>query len=355
LKILVNHELFPPYTAGGGEIYCETVVKELIKRGIDVTVVAGAWEKNKFEEWDGIPVYRIDLFPTRYSFNIKNYFALKKAVKEVKPDIIHAYTYHSAIPANLISRLYDKPIVLTVLSLYLEEWFNYFNPIYSSFFYLFERSILSLPYDKIIAIDYGGYCNLKRIGLKEKAVLIHTPINTKIFKPKREQHTKPVIGTIAANLSRSPKGMNKFISLIKQIRNRYDVEILVAGKHNEKLRKKFSKLGINIIPFVPHEKVAEYLNKIDIFVGQGMAAREAMACGCITILDDPITLFSRYHKPEIDAGFMLTGDHFKLIESILENQKYFKKNARRALGFIDNNFSVNAVISKIIKVYNNVL
>jgi glycosyltransferase involved in cell wall biosynthesis len=355
LKILVNHELFPPYTAGGGEIYCETIVKELIKRGVDVTVVAGAWASNKYEKWNGIPIYRINLSPTRYSFNIKNFFALKKAIKEIKPDIIHAYTYHSAMPAHFISRLYKKPIVLTVLSLYLENWFKCFNPVYASFFYSFERLVFSFSYDKIIAIDYGAYNNLNRIGLEKNTVLIHTPIDTEIFKPERKKHTNSIIGTIAANLSRSPKGMKNFISLAKKIKNEYDVDFLAIGKYDEELGKKFSKAGIDSIPFISHEKVPEYLNKIDIFIGQGMAAREAMACGCITVLDNPIPLFLNYHKPEIDAGTMLTGNNLELIKSILENQEHFKQMTKKALNFVNDNFSVNKVISEIIKVYESVI
>ena len=109
MKVLFTHELFSPYIPGGGEVWVENVVSELVKRNIDVLVVAGAWEKTKLDVYKNIQVYRVNLSPTRYSFNLKAFFALKKMVKKFKPDIIHANTYHSGIPASIISRIFNIP------------------------------------------------------------------------------------------------------------------------------------------------------------------------------------------------------------------------------------------------------
>lgn len=352
--MLFVYELFPPYVVGGGEIYSETLVRELIKRGVDVTVVAGAWCKNKYEVWEDIPVYRINLSPNRYSFNIKAFFALKQIIKKIKPDIIHANTYHAAMPAYLISNFYRKPIVLSVLSLILEDWFRYFNPIHASFYYSFERFIFSLPYDKIIALDYAGYCNLERIGLKEKTVIIPHPIETKIFKPKREQHDKFVIGTVG-RLYGQTKRTDLFIKLTEEIRKKYDVRFLAVGKCDKNLEITLKKKGIDHVDEVPHEKVVDYLNKIDIFIGQGMIVKEAMACGCIVLLNEDIPLLRNFHKPEIDAGVMFAGDNVKIIESILENPEHYKKIGKKASKFVNDNYSVDKIIPKYIKLYEDVI
>jgi len=354
MRILFTHELFLPYMTGGGEIYSEMLIKELMKRGIDVIVVAGAWCKNKYEFWEGIPVYRINLSPTRYSFNIKSFFALKKIIKKVKPDIIHANTYHAAIPASLISRLYKVPIVLSVLSLFLDEWSNYFNSIYSTFYYFFERLIFSLPYDKIIALDYAGYYNLDKIGLKKKTIIIPHPIDTEIFKPKRKHHDEFVIGTVG-RLYGPTKKTDLFIKLVEEIRKKHDVRFLAVGKFDKNLESILRDKGINLIGEVPHEKVVDYLNEIDIFIGQGLAAKEAMACECITLLNEDTPLFLNYHKPEIDAGVMLAGDNLKIIESILENPKKFKEIAKKASKFINDNYSIDKIIPKYIKLYEDVI
>jgi len=352
--MLFTYELFSPYIVGGGEIYSETLIKELIKRGVDVTVAAGAWCENKFEIWEEIPVYRINLYPTRYSFNIKAFFALKKIIRQVNPDIIHANTYHAAIPASLISRQFKVPIVLSVLSLLLENWFKYFNPIYSSFYYLFERLVFSFPYDKIIALDYAGYYNLEKIGLKKKTIVIPHPIKTKIFKLKRKRHDKIVIGTVG-RLDGSTKRIDLFIKLVERIQKKYDVRFLAVGKCDKNLKRTLKGKGIDVVDEVPHEKVVDYLNKIDILIGQGMVIKEGMACGCITLLNENIPLLRNFHKPEIDEGIMFAGDNFKIIESILENPKHFKKIGKNASKFVNDNYSIEKVIPKYIKLYEDVI
>jgi len=118
---------------------------------------------------------------------------LKKIIKEVNPDIVHATTYHAAMPACLVSHLYKKPIVLSVLSLFLKEWFHHFNPIYSSFYYLFERLVFSFPYDKIIALDYAAYYNLCGLGLKKKSIVNEHHIDTELFKPKDRKKNNDMI------------------------------------------------------------------------------------------------------------------------------------------------------------------
>ncbi len=353
MKVLFTHELFPPFSVGGGEVYCETIVRELVKRGIDVTVVAGSWKESKFEYYEGIPIYRVNFLPSRYFFNVKAFPFLLKVIKKINPDIINAVTYHSAIPAYFASRFFNKPIVLSVLSLFLEEWFRYFSSIRAAIYYFFERLIFSMPYNRIIALDYGALYNLKRMGLEKKSIFIPHPINTSMFYQKRVKHTKPVVGTIAANLSGPTKGTETFISVVEKIKNKYDVDFLVVGNCEKNLKEKFAKLGIEVIPKVPHEKVAEYLNKIDIFIGQGMVAREALACGCLTILNNPTPLLKRYHKPEIEAGIMFVGDPIKIVKQILEMPRKFNSIRQKSFRFIHKNYSTNAVIKKIIEVYED--
>ena len=45
MRILLVHELFPPYGIGGGEIYVETLYKELLRFGHDVFLVVGDGKK----------------------------------------------------------------------------------------------------------------------------------------------------------------------------------------------------------------------------------------------------------------------------------------------------------------------
>ncbi len=250
--------------------------------------------------------------------------------------------------------MYKVPIVVSVLSLYLEDWFKYFNPVYAGFFYFFERLVFSFPYDKIIALDHAGYYNLDRIGLKEKTVIIPHPIDTEMFAPKRKHHDEIGIGTVG-RLYGPTKKTELFIKLVESIRKKYDVRFLAVGKCDKNLEHVLRDKGVDLIGEIPHEKVVDYLNKIDIFIGQGLAAKEAMSCGCITILNEPVPVFLNYHKPEIDAGVMFAGDHIKIIESVLEDPKHFKRIAKKASHFVNDNYSIDKVIPKYIKLYKHVI
>lgn len=354
MKVLFTHELFKPFIVGGGEIYCENVVKALIKKGIDVTVVAGGWTKSKFEIYEGIPIYRVSLSPTRYSFNIKAFFAIKKVIKEVKPDIIHANTPNSTIPSSIISKFYDIPLVISVHFLFLDTWYEYFNPLISTIFYFGEKIIFKFPYDKIIAMDGWVYHNLCRIGLKNKTILIPHPIDTNKFKPRRCKNEKIVIGTVGT-LSGPTKGTNIIINLIKKLKDKYDVDFLIVGPYTKEQKRIFDKIGIKLIGRVPHSIIETYYNKIDVFIGQHMAAKEALACGCYTILNEPTKRLIYYHKNEIEAGIMKCGNPIKLVEEVLENPRIIKSGMKRRAQFIKENYSTEKVISRIIGVYNNLL
>jgi hypothetical protein len=124
MKVLFTKELFSPYIAGGGEIYSENIVRGLMKQGIKVQVVAGSWGKSKFENYKGIPVHRVNLWPTRYSFNVKGYLPLLNVAKKFRPDIIHSNAPQASFPAFLVSRQLGIPHVVSVHFLFLEEWFR---------------------------------------------------------------------------------------------------------------------------------------------------------------------------------------------------------------------------------------
>lgn len=354
MKILFTHELFSPYIAGGGEIFCEAIVKEMIKSGIDVTVVAGAWDKSRFEYFEGIPIYRVNLSPFRYSFNIKGLFALKKLIKKIDPDLIHSNTYHAAIPSSIISRLHKCPIVLSVHSLFLESWFRYFNPITSSAYYLFEKFLFKFPFDKIVALDWGVFHNLCRLGLKDKTVMIPHPIDVNMFTPKRKPHAKIIIGTVG-RLYGATKRTYLFVKLVERIQKKYDVRFLAVGKCDKILEQTLRDKGIGVIGEVPHSQVSDYYNQIDIFIGQGMSVKEAMACGCVAILNESTPLFLRYHKEEIENNLLFTGDILDNVTKLLENPSLMRNISRKGVKFIRENYSIDRIIPKTIKVYESVL
>lgn len=354
MKILLTHELFPPFIAGGGEVYCENLVRELMKRDIEVKVVAGAWSDSKSEIYNGINVDRVNLSPTRYSFNIKGYFALKKAAKEFKPDVIHAFTYHSAIPASLAGKKLGIPSVLSTHSIYLEDWYKYFNPFKATAYYLIERIIFSFPHNKIIANDYNAYYYLEKgLNLGKNSILIEHPINTEIFKPGKKIHDKFTIG-LAITAARTKK-FDNFVHLVKTIKGKHDVDFIVAGKPTEQEKKILQDIGVKYVGWFQNTEMPKFYDMADIYFGQMVAAKEAMACGCATILNEPTERLIRFHDKEVKAGAMLCGDSEEIVEKLINDKDYYKNSSKKAIDFIKENYDTPKILDKIIGVYKEIL
>ncbi|MCD6477000.1 MAG: glycosyltransferase family 4 protein [Candidatus Aenigmarchaeota archaeon] len=346
MKILYVHELFPPEIIGGGEIYAENLLLALKKRGIDVFVITGTKKKTRLGKYKGIPVYRVNLFPSRYFFNLKSVPMIEKIVKKFKPDIIHGNAMQSAIPCYIVGKKYNIPIIINVHFFFQEYYRNYFDPVRSYMYSKIERFIMSFPYDKIISLDHYIYDNLKKIGIK--SILIEHPINTKLFKPKK----KPEKFTIGTAMTIGPSKRNDiFIKLAKKHK---EFEYIAVGFYNKKFKNKLEKIGIKAPGYLPREKMPEFYNKISVYFGHGMAAKEAMACGTPVILNENTERLRKYHYKELKAGLILTGSFDKLIKK-LQNKKYYNNLSKKCSLFIKNNYSEKIIIPKIIKEYKKLI
>ena len=81
---------------GGAETHIVELSKELKKQGVDVSVASngGVYVAELAE--NGIEHYEVPLHKRSASLMLKSYLRLKKIIKEMKPDIVHA---HARIPS----------------------------------------------------------------------------------------------------------------------------------------------------------------------------------------------------------------------------------------------------------------
>jgi len=107
MRILYLADDFPPTSYGGGGIVAYNLAKEMARRGNEVFVITTVQKRGeeKKEIFDGLVIYRIySNYPHPYF--LKSYISLynpftipkiKKIIKELKPNIIHAHHIHSHI------------------------------------------------------------------------------------------------------------------------------------------------------------------------------------------------------------------------------------------------------------------
>ena len=124
MKILFLQDDFPPYSYGGAGQVAFNLAKGLKEKGHQVFVISAKQEKSLSgrENYQGLGVYRIY---SNYHERWRAYLGLyhpgvvsqiKKIIKEVKPDIIHAHNihYHLSYYSLKIAKRFGCPLFLTL-------------------------------------------------------------------------------------------------------------------------------------------------------------------------------------------------------------------------------------------------
>jgi D-inositol-3-phosphate glycosyltransferase len=152
VNVLFILEYFYPYHGGAEKLFHE-LTKELSQKGINVTVLTASYDNSPLSETIcSVKVIRVRA-RNRFHFSLN---AIAKAVSLAKEaDIIHTSTYNAAFPAWIASKIRAKKIVLTVHEYWNELWWQlpFLNLFERSVFWIYEQFILSLSYDRMIAVS----------------------------------------------------------------------------------------------------------------------------------------------------------------------------------------------------------
>ena len=355
MKVLMVHELSFFDGFGGGEIYLKEMAENL-SNFFKIYVVAGSKRPTQKIFLKKFILHLINYKPFRYFLVLKLFFYLLKIIPKFRPDIIHASTYVSAIPAYLAAKIFRIPIILIVHNLFFEEWKNYFNIFKSLLFQLAEKIIFSLNYDLIIVPDKNAEIKIKILNKKSKIVYIPYPINTSLFKRrKRIKRKKIIIGSVGRFYDKT-KSFESILHVIEKFKNNKKIEFWIGGKLDKNSEKKLKKIkNVRIFGIIKHEKINKFYNSLDLFIGQGIAAKEAIACGCITILNEKTRRLLNYHKPEIKNGIMFIESPERIIASFLKNRKKFEKIRKKGEKFIKKNYDIQQIIKQYIVTYHQLL
>ena len=186
-RILFVLEHFWPHV-GGAETLFENVCAGLVSRGYIVTVVTTRLDDyKKHEVWREIDIHRVNCI-NRYGFTL---FSLPRIYKLAKSaDIIHTTTFNAALPAWIAAKILGKPCYITVLEVWGEFWKEISG--FTLFHRLFEKIIMSLRFDKYIAISEYTKAQMQKIyNIREdKIQVIYPGIDYGIFDPGKYSKNK---------------------------------------------------------------------------------------------------------------------------------------------------------------------
>ncbi len=398
MKVLFVSEYFTPFIKGGGEINLFLLAKELVKQGVQVSVITSYFEGlQKYEEIEGIQIHRklkTGKDPSKLLSNVKRSLIFEKSIcEEVKAiaeryDLIHLVGASVGAAKNL-SRL-KIPLIATVESypflcpkgdrIYHGKdpcrevcTFNKFvncqnkcseigkmrNKAYLKYNPFFLTSLFR-RYQKLN--DALSYCNLTAISKYVKLLLeqhgyqstiIPNGLDLKKFHIKEKEKKIVYLGS----LNRF-KGPQLILEAVKGLD--YKVEFYGKGPLKKYLEKKIIEYRIEgkVISQVPYDKVPEIYASAAIVVFPsiwpepfGRISIEAMAAGSLIIGSEVGGI-----KETIPQGLGIKfrpGDIKELREKIINFKDSPELQVARR-NYVKRNYSKEIVVRKLIDFYNQI-
>lgn len=323
MKILFIIENYYPHI-GGVETVFKNLAEGLAKRKHSVKIITHRLKNSKaYEELNGVKIYRVNCFHSRYLFT---FFAIFKGFKLAnESDIIHTTTFNGAPPAWLASKIRKKPCTITVHEVWVDLWdelseFSWFK---RKIHNLFEKLIYYLPFDKYVAVSNFTKRRLVEIGInKNKIKVIYNALNYTLFNQKKYNKNKIrkelSLGKEFVCFSYGRPGISKGFSylldaipfVIKKIPNSKFVLMLSKDiaykKQYDKLVKKIEDLDIkrhiNLIEPVQENKIPAYLKASDCVIvpslSEGFGYTAAEACA----MNIPVVVSNVASLPEVISG-----------------------------------------------------
>lgn len=187
MKVLFILEYYEP-NVGGVEKLFKTLAESLVKEGHQVTVLTNKFDKTlrSYELINGVTIKRVRCF-NRFLFTI---LSIPAAIQEAKDcDLIHTSSYNAAIPARIAAKIQQKHSIITFHEVWDKLWYELpFISFAQKFIYQkFEKLILKLKFDRLIAVSEATKTSLIEAGIKEQKI---TKIYNGIDYPRFNSETK---------------------------------------------------------------------------------------------------------------------------------------------------------------------
>jgi len=291
---------------------------------------------------------------------------LKKKIRNLKPDIIHA---HSASSYGLLGALSGfHPFVISV-------WGNdvYNFPQRSSFFkkvivYNLKKSDVLFSTSNLMAEETKKYTN-------KKIQVVPFGIDIEKFKPKKTEgyfsENDIVIGTIKS--IEKKYGTENLVKAFKKVKENHPdipLKLLIVGRGSMTIHIKSlaNDLGIEsdvrITGFVSYDKIPDYHRMLDIYIAVstedsesfGVAILEASAC------ETPVIVSNVGGLPEVVdnniTGFIIPPSNVELLVEKIElllDEDLRKKLGKAGRARVKKKFNLENNIEEMVNNYNNIL
>jgi len=287
MKIAIIINLFPPKWLHGTEIATYLMAEQLANRGHEVHVITSLDEGLGLHEVSsekGFFVHRIHLINIHIFITLFFWWAIVGKIRKIGPDLVHAQSLSSGIPALMSKKMLKIPYVV---------WGRGSDVYLPDVYGKLTSKIVIKNADTVIALTDG----IKRImqdTCTRDIAIVPNGINISEYSYEpglKDRATRGKEILFVGRLS-AVKGVQYLIRAMKQVQDKIpDARLIIVGDGEE--REMLETLSIHLdiqryvqfIGVVPHEKVKTFMQQADIFVlpslseGFPNVILEAMACG----------------------------------------------------------------------------
>ncbi|GAW94017.1 glycosyltransferase [Calderihabitans maritimus] len=312
--------------------------------------------------------YRKSLIPkTSYFIYLFVIFrAFRKLLRDgFKPDVIHAHVYSAGVPAILLGKRYNIPVVISEhFSGFARKSLGCLEKTKAKF--VFENADLVCP----VSIDLKKH--IKNYGIRARFRVVPNTVDMSIFsvaesaRTKRDKEDLRKRMLVVALLD-SKKGVPYLLEAIAQLRVERDdfiLDIVGDGPNRKEYEELANSLGLADIVYFhgtkKKEEVAEFMKQCDFFVLPslyetfGVVLIEALACG------KPVVTTNVGGPNEIvtsEVGKLVPPGNSKSLAKAIDYMldHYQKYHPEKITRYARNRYSYEAIGREWDNVYRNVL
>ncbi|MHA1270931.1 MAG: glycosyltransferase family 4 protein [Candidatus Helarchaeota archaeon] len=361
MRICLIATKFYPDHVGGKAVYSYNYYRELKKKGYNVYVLTGLWNR-KIKDPN---VIQFKIIRRRYLWIISFLFLCLKHLIFNKYDVLHAIGVREGIVTYLLFRRF----IATVHDAgSFQVNVNIVQKFYPRIISRADRIIVPSRTTKKVLKMYMPQINEKKI------FPVLNGVDLIKFNPKNKSAAMKLKNKMGINgriilymgIIKTYKGVEDIISAYYMIKDKYsDVKLVIGGGPSERMENTYRiwKEKYRDIIFtgrVPDDQVPLFYAMADIFVtyswtgeGFGLTAVEAMASGTPVICSDLDVYREVLHNNAILIPPKNSDLLAKAFEQLLSNKDKCNILSIKGRKFVETNYSWEKTIDRLIKIYKS--
>ncbi len=361
---------------GGGEIFCNNLLRELLKKGHEIFVFT-PYTDHSARLPKGLRVYYSRAIGHHAFHKFQYLLNARRAVelaRKFNPDVVHAQ--NDVFPA-LIGKKIKKALGVPLLAgvEYLSEEGQSLNA--KAFFLLNKWLLKGTGFDLLVSMSTH---NIEKYLLKwgiprKKIKMIPNGVDTEKFTPKKrapgllEKYGPHLIISLKPLHSTNVKGISLIVRAMKSIAEKhpeYKYLIFGGGRGKKELFRLAEKLGLEKNVFflerVPYESTPRIYGSAEIMVHSfafeataSMSLLDSMASGNAIIATDTGEIKNVVGNAALLVKPRSVEAIADAMEKYIQSKKLREEKSKRARGLAVKKYSIKTVASEFEKAYTKII